>query len=221
MSHPLLTPEQRSRWFAIKERICIEAHCGQATDIFWSKRMGLEHLQRMLATDAESRILQMYAFKTASAATGASEFVCALAGADPQLTSACVGFARIFGVAYQIVDDIHNFSRSQDWTKITGEDLANGKLTFVIATALRMLPGAEADRLQEILCDREARHEPPILDEGVALVHRSGALDACRDLSREMVDRAWEGFNGRIRPSGPKVMLHAMCLKLIDLAYDG
>jgi len=221
MRHPLLTPEQRSRWLDIKERICIEAHCGQATDIFWSKRMSLERLRRMLATDGESRILQMYAFKTASAAKGAAEFVCALADADSQLTSACVDFARMLGVSYQIVDDIHNFSRSPDWTKVTGEDLANGKLTFVIATALRMLPGAEANRLQEILCDREARRLPPILHEGVELVHRSGALDTCRDLSRDMVDRAWDAFSGRIRPSGPKVMLHTMCLKLIDLAYDG
>jgi geranylgeranyl pyrophosphate synthase len=174
----------------------------------------------MLAGDAESRILQMYALKTASAATGAAEFVCALAHADDELTSACVDFARMLGVSYQIVDDIHNFSRSPDWTKVTGEDLANGKLTFVVARALRLLPEADATRLQEILCDREARRLPPALDEGVALVHRSGALDACRDESRAMVDQAWDAFSSRIRPSGPKVMLHTMCLKLIDLAYD-
>lgn len=218
--HPLLTPRQRTRWLEIKERICIEAHCGQATDIFWSRRMEPASLACMLSEDIEGKILQMYAFKTAAAATGAAEFVCALADADARLTAACVDFARTLGVAYQIVDDIHNFSRSPDWGKVTGEDLANGKLTFVVARALRRLPATQAARLQDILCDAARRNHPEVLDEGIELVQRSGALEECRATARKMVDTAWAGWSRWTRPSGPKVMLHTMCLRLIELAHE-
>jgi geranylgeranyl pyrophosphate synthase/predicted secreted hydrolase len=219
--HPLLTPETRRRALEIKERVSIEAHCGQATDIFWSRKMAPDYLRRLLEGDVESKILQMYAFKTASAAAGVAEFVAAIADVSREITQACADFARLFGVAYQIVDDIHNFSRSADWTKVTGEDLANGKLTLVIAKALRRLAPADSARLQAILCSRELRGQPSILAEGVELVYRSGALDLCREMAKSMVNDAWGKLSPRLRSSEPKIMLHAMCLKLIELAYDG
>ncbi|HLA83542.1 MAG TPA: polyprenyl synthetase family protein [Thermoguttaceae bacterium] len=221
IAHPLLSTEKRRRWLEIKERICIEAHCGQSIDIFWSRQMTRENLQRMLDDDVESKILQMYEFKTASAAKGAAEFVAVIADASPEVTRACVDFGRMLGVAYQIVDDIHNFSRSPDWTKVTGEDLANGKLTFVIARALRRLDAAESERLGTIFCSPELRGDPSTLEEGIDLVFRSGALDASRETAKEMVNNAWDEFRSCVPPSGPKIMLHTMCLKLIDLAYDG
>ncbi|MGA2799230.1 MAG: polyprenyl synthetase family protein [Thermoguttaceae bacterium] len=220
ISHPLLTKEKRHRWLEIKERICIEAHCGQATDIFWSRRMAPERLRQLLCNDVESKILQMYEFKTASAAKGAAEFVAVIADAGQEIVSGCVDFARMLGVAYQIVDDIHNFSRSPSWTKVCGEDLLNGKLTFVIAKALRLLDAAGGARLQAILCSPELRRRPNILDEGIGLITASGALDVCRETAKLMVNDAWDKFRPLVRCSGPKIMLHTMCLKLIDLAYD-
>jgi geranylgeranyl pyrophosphate synthase len=151
---------------------------------------------------------------------GAAEFVAVIAEAGAEITQACVDFARMLGVAYQIVDDIHNFSRAPDWTKVTGEDLANGKLTFVIAKALRRLDAAQSARLQAILCCPELRRRPDTLEEGIELVFASGALDACRETAKAMVNDAWDAFSPRVRSSGPKIMLHTMCLKLIDLAYD-
>ncbi len=220
-SHPVMTPDQKRRWLEIKERICIEAHCGQATDIYWSRSMSPEFLDRMLADDVESKILQMYAFKTAAAATGAAELVAELACADAKITRAAIDFGRILGVAYQIVDDIHNFSRSPTWSKVTGEDLTNGKLTFVLARALKLLDPAGQGRLAEILGTRSLRQNPEILEEGIELVLRSGALESCRETSRSMVEDAWAAFSPSMKSSGPKIMLHTMCLKLIDLAYDG
>ena len=179
-----------------------------------------DHLARLLADDVESKILQMYELKTASAAKGAAEFVAVIAECSPAITRACVGFARMLGVAYQIVDDIHNFSRSPDWTKVTGEDLANGKLTLVIAKAAALLDADDSARLQEILCSPELRRQPATFEEGIELVFRSGALEVCRETAKTMVNDAWDRFQPLVRSSGPKIMLHTMCLKLIDLAYE-
>lgn len=140
MRHPLLSAEKRLRLHGIKEQVCIEAHCGQATDIFWSKTLTLAEVRRRMAEDIEKKILQMYAFKTAAAAKGVAQFAATIADADAATAEACADFGLALGVSYQVIDDIHNFSRSPDWTKTAGEDIASGKLTYVIATALRRAP---------------------------------------------------------------------------------
>ncbi len=220
MNHPSLSPEKRRRLHEIKEHVCIDAHCGQTTDIFWSRTMTAERLNEWLQEDLEGKILQMYAFKTAAGAKGLAEFAAVMADADPELTLACSDFARAFAVSFQVIDDIHNFSDSPRWTKVMGEDIANGKLTFVIARALHMLEPEKSNRLREILCSPELRAAGAAMDEGVALVRESGSLEVCRDRAKTMMEEAWDRFTHHVRPSQPKMMLHAMCLKMLELAYD-
>lgn len=220
MQHPKLTPEQQLRLLQIKERVCIEAHCGQATDIYWSRSMTPERIEAWLADDLEAKILQMYDMKTGAGARGLVDSLTMLLAIDPATTSACTEFARAFAVSFQIADDVLNFSGSDRWTKVPGEDLASGKLTYVIATALRRLDPASAARLRQILCTPELRCGPPGLDEGIALVRDSGALQVCQEAARKMTEQAWDDFTIHLRPSEPKIMLHAMCLRLIDMAGD-
>ncbi len=221
MQHPLLSPEKKLRLHGIKEQVCIEAHCGQATDIYWSKTLTLDELRRRMAEDVEARILQMYAFKTAAAAKGVAQFAATIADADDVTAEACADFGLALGVSYQIIDDIHNFSRSPEWTKTAGEDIATGKLTYVIACALRRLDVAVRDRLEQILCTKELRDDPATVLEGAEIVRDSGALEACRELAREMIVEAWETFSNHLPLTQSKLMLHTMALKLIELAFDG
>jgi geranylgeranyl pyrophosphate synthase len=221
MAHPLLTPQQRGRLLEIKEQSAIDAHFGQTADIYWSRTISMERLQRWLADDIESMILQMYDFKTATAPKALARIAAVIADADSQLASAAVSFAQSLGVAFQIIDDIHNFSRSPDWTKVAGEDLSGGKLTYVIATAIRWLADPARLRLQEILTTPSLRTDSKGHDEGMELVIHSGALEACRTQAKEMTEKAWSRFSPCLAASDAKIMLHAMSLKLLDLAYDG
>lgn len=41
-------------------------------------------------------------------------------GASPEMSAAYVSFARKMGVAFQIVDDVHNFCDSPLWRKTRG-----------------------------------------------------------------------------------------------------
>ncbi len=221
MKHPLLSADQRLRLHGIKEQVCIEAHCGQATDIFWSKTLTPDELRRRMAEDAEPKILQMYAFKTAAASKGVAQFAAVIADTDAETMEACADFGLALGVCYQVIDDIHNFSRSPQWTKTAGEDIATGKLTYVIATALRKLDAAPRARLEQILCSNEMRSDPALVLEATEIVRESGALETCREIAREMTETAWERFSRHLPSSQPKIMLHTMALKLIDLAFDG
>lgn len=220
LEHPDLTAEKKLQLHAIRERTMISAHGGQTVDIFWSRKMCTTRLSEWLSDDLEDRILQMYAMKTGAGVMGLAESAAVIAGADPKVTAACVEFARNFAVSFQIVDDVHNFSRSPQWTKICGEDLANGKLTYVIAAAFKMLPPEQSERLQKLLCCQHLRNDPSQVLEGIELIHQSGALQACRNKARALSQQGWLCFSQQIRSSEAKIMLHAMSRKLLDLSFD-
>lgn len=221
MRHPLLSAEQRLRLHEIKEQVCIEAHCGQATDIHWSRTLTPGDLRRRLAKDVEAKILQMYAFKTAAASKGVAECAAAIAGANRETAAACREFGLALGVSYQVIDDVHNFSRSPDWTKTPGEDIASGKLTYVIVAALRRLDPPGRARLEGILGSEALRRDPACVREGAELVRASGALEASAARAREWMEEAWAAFSKHLPPTPPKIMLRAMVLTLVDCAFDG
>jgi len=146
-----------------------------------------------------------------------------VAKVDDDVAGACVDFSRAFAVAFQIVDDVHNFSDSPEWRKTCGEDLAVGKLTYVIVRAIRRLDalgGGKRDRLVEILCSPALRASPEALQEGIALVRESGALEECRETAREMSQEANERFCDALPSSEPKIMLSMLCASILDLALD-
>ncbi|MFA5354222.1 MAG: polyprenyl synthetase family protein, partial [Thermodesulfovibrionales bacterium] len=220
MEHPYLTSDQRLRLHEIKERVCIEAHCGQALDIHWSRDLTPDRLRQWMDAGLEDRILQMYNLKTGAGTRGVASAAVVLAQAEPDLEAACVLFARNYAVAFQIVDDIHNFSLSPAWTKTVGEDIANGKPTYVIVKALRLLPAPERDRLAEILCDHELRTTAEGREEGMALVRASGSLEACREEALRLTDEGWRPLAHRLPPSMAKILLRGMCRKMLQFVYE-
>ncbi|NND96221.1 MAG: hypothetical protein HKN47_02695 [Pirellulaceae bacterium] len=220
LEHPKLTPEVRLRLHAIRERTMMSAHGGQNVDIYWSRKMNSDRLAQWLRDDLDDRILQMYAMKTGAGVMGLAEFAAVIADADSQTTTACIDFARDFAVAFQIVDDVHNFSTSKRWTKVCGEDLANGKLTFVVAKALRMLDAERSGRLRNILCCEQSRSDPANVRDGTELIRESGALETCRETAGSLSQQGWCKFSQRARSSEAKIMLHAMSRKLLDLSFD-
>ena len=220
LEHPDLMPEKRLDLHAIRERTMITAHAGQNVDIYWSRQISCERLAQWLRDDLEDRILQMYAMKTGAGVMGLAESAAVIADANSETTAACIEFARDFAVAFQIVDDIHNFSGSPRWTKVSGEDLASGKLTYVIATALRMLGAERNARLRKILCCKQSRSDPANVREGTELIRESGALEVCRKKARSLSQQGWCEFDQHVRSSEAKIMLHAMSRKLLDLSFD-
>ncbi|HEX6989549.1 MAG TPA: polyprenyl synthetase family protein [Bacillota bacterium] len=96
-----------------------------------------------------------------------------LGGADPRLADALYRYGRSLGMAFQIVDDILDFSGSaQELGKPPGTDLQSGVITLPVLYALRSEEGAE---LRALLQGRFA--DGPSLEQAVALVRASGALE--------------------------------------------
>lgn len=73
----------------------------------------------------------------------------------------------------------------------------------------------------DILCTRTLRKDPAILEEGCALVQKSGSLEACRTEAIAMVDQAWQVFSEKIPPSEPKIMLRLFSRNLVNQTGPG
>lgn len=217
-NHPYLTASQRLALYQLFIRQATRCHFGQGLDIYWSSFMDASRLTHWLEDDPAPKILQMYAYKTATASEGMAEMACIIAESSPEVHRACAAFGRLFGVAFQLMDDIHNFSESPKWTKTCGEDIQNGKLTYVIVQALQRLRGKDRKRLHAIL--GSARLRTKALPEAIRLIHASGALEACREEARTMFEEQWHALSLSIPTSEPKTMLRVMCSRLLEISFD-
>ncbi|MDG6256872.1 MAG: polyprenyl synthetase family protein [Methanomicrobiaceae archaeon] len=215
-----LTESQRYEILTLMTETSLKAHLGQAQDIYWSGTISRENLDRWLSNSLDAQLLQMYAFKTASATEGVAALSAIFLDLAEEKKEACLAFGRGMGIVFQIIDDVLNFSDSPEWRKVQGEDLKAGKPTYAIIRAIGMLEDAESERLKDILCTPALREDESVLAEGIALVRKSGAVESCVQEAVDMIEDAWKQFSRYIPPSPAKLMLRVVCANLIQMAYD-
>jgi geranylgeranyl pyrophosphate synthase len=219
-NHKYLDNLKKLRIHEIMMNTYLQAHFGQTVDIYWSKHLTPQNLVSWMNDSFEEKILQMYDYKTAAGAKGLAEVASVIVEVDDKIKQTCIEFARTFAVAFQIIDDVHNFSDSPRWTKTCGEDLSNGKTTYAIVKAIKLMEKKESQRLIEILCSSELRRDKDIIAEGIDLVRNSGALDQCREIARKISVEGNEQFSNIVPSCHPKIMLNMLCAKMLDLAFD-
>jgi geranylgeranyl diphosphate synthase type I len=218
IDHPILTKPEKQSIFEAYTRQLVRAHLGQAMDLYWQQELTAARLDAWMEDSFAKKILEMYALKTGAPVEGLARMASLLAGADRDTENATVGFARSFGLAFQLIDDVSNFSDSPAWGKRRGEDLRAGKPTYLLISALEMLGSADRSRLRDIICRRELREDEDILSEGIALVLRSGARERVHREARELVVPAWESLSAHVGPSSSKVELRFLWESLLDLS---
>jgi geranylgeranyl pyrophosphate synthase/predicted secreted hydrolase len=216
---PELSVEQREAIYRVVFERFIQAHFGQAQDLYWSRAQTKgeafwddEHLGPL--------ILQAYAFKTAAPVRAIADVACIIARPDSDLRETCVRLADSVGVAFQIVDDINNFGTEAGWGKVSGEDLAAGKVTYAIHKAVRLLEGADKRRLIEILDSPHLRLSAEGQCEGTGLIKASGALGACRREANELAETDWRALSKSLPASQSKIMLRLLFANLLALSFD-
>ena len=99
----------------------------------------------------------------------------ALAGADDRLLSAYSAFALPLGEAFQLRDDVLGVFGDPEVTgKPAGDDLREGKRTFLIARALQASSGETRARINAMLGDTSLDDDAVAMLRG--LIVDSGAL---------------------------------------------
>ena len=149
-----------------------------------------EVLQLMNMHDPDLAIddyLQVIRFKTAKLFEASARLGAVLAEAPAEVEEAAAAYGRSLGTAFQLVDDLLDYEGdSHELGKNVGDDLREGKPTLPLLVAMTRATQEERGVVREVI-ERGGEHR---LDEILAIVRRTGALQATREAAQAEAEAA-------------------------------
>lgn len=136
----------------------------------------------------EADYLRIIYNKTASLFEAACLSAALSVGASKQMEQAAIDYAVALGNAFQIQDDILDYSGSDSVGKPLGVDVLEQKITIPLLGALANVSEQEQQRVRSLVNDIVGH--PEHRDEIVAFVRENGGLDYARVRLEEYVDKA-------------------------------
>ncbi|MBI5279441.1 MAG: polyprenyl synthetase family protein [Burkholderiales bacterium] len=135
----------------------------------------------------EAGYLQVIRSKTAKLFEASARLGAVLAKAPAAQEQACADFGQALGTAFQVIDDVLDYDGDvAELGKNLGDDLREGKVTLPLIAAMRRGTTAQRDLIRHAI-ETGALGE---LDQVVAIVRATGALDAARAAAAEEAQRA-------------------------------
>ncbi|MBE9077931.1 solanesyl diphosphate synthase [Romeria aff. gracilis LEGE 07310] len=154
-------------------------------------QQGLSRFDPELSFDA---YLEKSYYKTASLIANSSKSVGVLSDTAPALTEQLYSYGRSLGLAFQIVDDILDFTGSEEMLgKPVGSDLRSGNLTAPVLYAMEEFSGLAA------LIEREFSQSGDF-EQAVDWVQSSQGIARSRQLAKQYTQQAIESLAG-LKPS--------------------
>jgi len=133
----------------------------------------------------EARYLEVIHGKTAKMFEAAAE--CAAALTAQELRPALAAYARHLGAAFQIIDDVLDYTSSAEvMGKNVGDDLAEGKPTLPLIQAMVLGSPEESEMVRQAIRTGGLERLPDI----IALVQRCGALEYSHERARQESEAA-------------------------------
>nr|WP_290227690.1 solanesyl diphosphate synthase [Trichocoleus desertorum] len=137
-------------------------------------QQGLNRFDTSLSIEA---YLDKSYYKTASLIANSSKAAGVLSDVSSPMAESLYHYGRHIGLAFQIVDDIFDFTGSLEALgKPAGSDLKSGNLTAPVLFALKEKPVLEG------LIEREFAHEGD-LDQAIALISESNGMERSQELA--------------------------------------
>ena len=174
-----------------------------------------EVLQLMNMHDPDLSVedyLRVIRYKTAKLFEASARLGAVLADAPGAVEEACASYGRSLGTAFQLVDDLLDYEGDTSALgKNVGDDLREGKPTLPLLIAMER--GSEADR--ELIRHAIEHGEMERLPDIVAIVRRTGALEATRDAARNEADKARDCLKS-LPASQQREALLNLCVQSVD-----
>lgn len=174
-----------------------------------------EVLQLMNMHDADLQVsdyLKVIRYKTAKLFEASARLGAVLANSPPEIEEACADYGRSLGTAYQLIDDLLDYEGStSELGKNVGDDLREGKPTLPLLIAMERGDPAERALIRDAIQNGEVER----LADVIAIVRRTGALDATRDAAREETMRAQRSL-AVLEDSAHKEALLKLCQRSLE-----
>lgn len=153
-----------------------------------------EVLQLMNCHDAdvdEVRYLQVIRYKTAKLFEAAAQLGAILGLASPEVEQALAAYGMHLGTAFQLVDDVLDYSGQEaDTGKHIGDDLAEGKPTLPLIYVMQHGTPAQAACVRHAIEEGGREDFPAVLDairSSGALVHAKNQAANEAEIAREAI----------------------------------
>jgi all-trans-nonaprenyl-diphosphate synthase len=138
-------------------------------------QQGLNQFDASLSIEA---YLEKSYYKTASLIANSAKAAAVLSGLKPSMTENLYNYGRHLGLAFQIVDDIFDFTGSTETLgKPVGSDLQSGKLTAPVLYALAEKPYLETLIENQFISDGD-------LEQAIALIKESQGIERSQELAK-------------------------------------
>lgn len=192
-------------------------HAGQAIDLGGMAPLMPAAVEHGETRDLEARILACHRLKTAAPAGCLARMGAVVGGGSDEQIAAVGEFFEAVGLAFQIMDDVLNLRGFKGNLKQRGEDISNGVVTLPVAIAMSRLPKADRAWLWDTL--QKKTTDEATVAAAVEMVTSCGALQACVDQARTLVESGWAKAEPLLEPSLPRVMLRAFGWYVLERHY--
>ncbi|MBM7456720.1 octaprenyl-diphosphate synthase [Oceanisphaera litoralis] len=150
-----------------------------------------EVLQLMNCNDpdtTEDSYMQVIYCKTAKLFEAATRLAAVLTHQPPDIEQAMLDYGKYLGTAFQLVDDIMDYSSdSHDMGKNVGDDLAEGKPTLPLLHAMAVGNDAQRERIRDAIANRTGMDH---LDEIMGILAETRALEYCQQRAQDEAQKA-------------------------------
>ena len=155
-----------------------------------------EVLQLMNMHDAnltEHDYLQVIRSKTAKLFEASARLAALLAQSSPSVEKSCADYGQALGTAFQVIDDVLDYDGDvPEMGKNLGDDLREGKATLPLIIAMQRGTPSERSTIAEAIQSGGTERMQDI----IAIVHKTGALQATRDAAAAEAQRAVDAVAG-------------------------
>ena len=135
----------------------------------------------------EASYLQVIRSKTAKLFEASARVGAILAGASLEMEGACAEYGQALGTAFQVIDDVLDYAgQAQIMGKNLGDDLREGKATLPLISAMQR----GTDEQRALIKTAIETGSVAMLDQVVAIVKSTGALDVSREAAAQEARRA-------------------------------
>lgn len=212
-----LSAEQKLRIYDLYFAAMRAGHAGQAIDLGGMAELMPGVVATGDSATLEQRILACHRLKTAAPAGCLARMGAVAGGGTTEQTTAVGEFFEAMGLAFQIMDDVLNLRGFKGDLKQRGEDITTGTVTLPVAIAMGKLPEERRAWLWQTLQARTS--DPVVVAEAVELIESCGALTACTERARELVEAGWRKAEALLEPSLARVMLRAFGWYVLERHY--
>lgn len=140
--------------------------------------------------------LEITEYKTATLFSAACHTGAMTAGADQDTAYKLSQFGKYFGLMYQIIDDMHDYTAANRG-KSLGDDYREGKVTLPILLAFQDDP----DKIFWHQCFGNNHDQQPHFDQVLSRLHKLDAFKKCRAIAKfygEEAQKCLEPFNNDV-----------------------